>query len=321
MRVFRFTILFCLITASVFADDVRITFVDGDAAWKRMAQNYTRSVRNPEDSLPLFLTEQGFLDNEITASQEKDLKTLNVRFGRRYLIGAIFIEGDRADTFNVNQPFSNDIINDSMNEYLRRYQNGGRYYASMVPVRFEKHDGEIDIYMRLAEGPVVHISEIELVGLKRTDKDFIKKLTGINRGDIISANKIEKSQDNFRSLEFVGLTGSPEIIPNAGYETVRVRYNLMEKQQFYFEGAAGYIPEDDGYYVWYLDLRGRNLFGRGQKAGLLADSREKDKSIFRVYYGQPLLILGMGNVLMSVRIRDYRDQFYEFGVTAAYELA
>ena len=257
----------------------------------------------------------------INIFQDKGSNVLTVRFGPKYIIGTIYIEGDKADTFYVNLPFSNSVVNEWVNEYLGRFQEDGRYYVSMIPVRFEKHDGQIDIYTALAEGPVVHVSDIELVGLKRTDADFIKKLAGINRGDIISASEIKKSQDNINRLDFVGLNGSPAIIPEAGFETVRVRYDLMEKQQFYFEGAGGYIPEDDGYYVWYLDLRGRNLFGRGQKAGLLADSREKHKSIFRVYYGQPLLVLGMGNILLNVQTRDYRDQFYEFAVSAGYELA
>lgn len=295
--------------------------MDGEVGWKRKAESYARSMKSPRDSLSLFLTEQGFLENEIQVSDGDAGMLLNVRFGPRYYIGRIIIEGDINDTISINSAFSNNIFNSTLDEFLRPYQESGRYYVSMIPVRFEKYNDKIDVYMKAAEGPLVHVSDIEFAGLKRTDIDFMRKLVGINRGDIISMDNIDRSQNTLGQLDFAWLTGSPEVIPDAGYETARIRYNLSERQQFYFEGAAGYIPEDDGYYVWYLDIKGRNLFGRGQRAGLLGDSREKYKSIFRVYYGQPLFLLGPGNIQLNIQTRDYRDQFYEFALGARYELS
>ncbi|UCD94627.1 MAG: BamA/TamA family outer membrane protein, partial [Candidatus Zixiibacteriota bacterium] len=104
------------------------------------------------------------------------------------------------------------------------------------------------------------------------------------------------------------------------FESVRIRYDLAERRQFSIEGAGGYIPQNDGYFMWFLDLKGRNIFGRGQKAGLLADRRERNKSVFNVYYGQPTFLLGRGETLVRIGTRDYRDRFYEFGAALRHEM-
>ncbi|HDL03338.1 MAG TPA: hypothetical protein ENH25_04315, partial [candidate division Zixibacteria bacterium] len=175
---------------------------------------------------------------------------------------------------------------------IAQFRNGGHYFTSAVPLGFEKNKNDIELTLQLAKGPVVRISQVELTGLEKTDVGFMRRYIPIRTGDTLKEIAVGGSAEMLEGLDFVTLTGSPEI-----------------------------IPDDDGYYIWYIDLRGRNLFGQGEKAGILADSREKYKSIFRVYYGQPLFLFGPGDFLATVRTRDYRDQFYEFGVSAGYELS
>jgi len=297
-----------------------IDFADGDSAWQNKLRRLAGKPHQKADSLSAFLTDNSFLDNTVSAGAGESGEELHVYFGPRYNLGNIYTHGDFTDTIAVDLPFTADNVNDALDSIAKMQQSRGYYYMAVVPERYEKRDSLINIYVQTVLGPRVSVSGLELTGLKKTDYDFVRRLIDIDEGEALSKENLEQSRRSLSRLDFVSLAGDPEIIPEAGYETARIRYNFAEKQQFYFEGAAGYIPEDDGYYVWYLDTRGRNLFGRGQKAGLLADSREKYKSIFRVYYGQPLFLLGTGDVMLQVQTRDYRDQFYEFGLSANYGL-
>lgn len=320
MRVFRLIISALLLVLAINSIAAELEFLDGDRYMHNRLKKNIEDLDMTLDSLTMFLTDDGYLDNSIEFIENDSDSTIQVRFGPRYYIGRFYISGDVHDTVAVAAPFTSDNFAQVVDSIIESYRAGGYYYMSLIPERYDKRDTLVDIYLKSTRGPLVRVSGVELSGLKRTDVDFLRKYIAIDDGEPISRENINESVEALKKLDFVEPDGAPEIIPDAGYETARVRFGLKEKQQFYFEGAAGYIPEDNGYYVWYLDLRGRNLFGRGQRAGLLADSREEYKSLFRVYYGQPLFLFGPGEMLLTVQTRDYRDQFYEFGVNAAYEL-
>ena len=322
MRIFRLTILLIVLLAvDVISQTTRVAFDDGTEDWQRKVERLAVRPGITVDSLTVYLTDNGFLDNHVRFSKSDSAGIMQVSFGPRYNLGCIIIEGEQSDSLMVNNVFSAENVNGTIDSIIAQFRNDGHYFTSAVPLGFEKNKNDIELTLQLAKGPVVRISQVELTGLEKTDVGFMRRYIPIRTGDTLKEIAVGGSAEMLEGLDFVTLTGSPEIIPDAGYETARVRYGFIEMKQFYFEGAGGYIPDDDGYYIWYIDLRGRNLFGQGEKAGILADSREKYKSIFRVYYGQPLFLFGPGDFLATVRTRDYRDQFYEFGVSAGYELS
>jgi outer membrane protein assembly factor BamA len=82
---------------------------------------------------------------------------------------------------------------------------------------------------------------------------------------------------------------------------------------------GGYLPGEEEEFVYYLNLKGRNLFGRGQKAELLADQSAKNRTRFLIGYGQPLLATGFDFAYLQIGVRDFRDRFYEFAALLKYE--
>lgn len=302
------------------ASETEIKFTDGSDSWHRQVIHYvkTHDTVHLVDSLNLFLTDNGFLDSRVKFGREESRNALQVEFGERYEIGQLIFEEDLTDTLHFNRPLSSENMERAVDSVIQSYQAQGFYFASAVPIRYKKRGRSVDIYLRLLKGPPVTVSSVEIDGTRRTSPDFLRRYMLLEAGDTLHAEKIDESGRAFRKLDFVSLAGEPLVIPDAGYKTARVLYNFLEKKQFYFEGAGGYIPEDDGYFVWFIDLRGRNIFGSGQKAGFLVDKRETYKSVFNVYYGQPVFLLGPGDILLNLRTRDYRDQFYEFGVGLSY---
>lgn len=233
---------------------------------------------------------------------------------------AIILKGDRGDTLMVRGAFTQEVVEPMLESIVRAYQDSGYYYASISPVEATGSGSDVDLHLRIQRGPVVTISGIAIEGLTKTRPGLIRRYIPLASGDTLYQDKVGKSAERVRDLTFVSLEYSPEVRPDPGYQTATVRYVLKERRQFMIDGAVGYVPDDDGYVIWYLNTQARNFLGGGRRVSLLADQREEYKSIFDVRYAQPVFWLGIGEIEGRVHTRDYRDQFYEFGLRATYQL-
>jgi len=177
---------------------------------------------------------------------------------------------------------------------------------------------DIDLHFNLQLGPAVTISLVEYNGLKRTDGELISRYNKIEIGDTLIQSKITNGLRAIEKAGFIAIDGDPKVIPDPGLNTASLSYNFREIRQFHIEGSGGYIPDDEGYFVWYLNLQGKNIFGGGQNASLLADQREKNRSILSIGYSQPVFLISTGEVQVDFYTRDYREQFYEFGINLGY---
>ncbi len=235
-------------------------------------------------------------------------------------LDAIILEGDRTDTVRIDAEFTQQRVEPLLESLLRTYRDSGYYYASISPISATGDDEGVNLHLRVQSGPVVTVSDIRIDGLKKTRPELIRRYLHIAPGDTLFADRIERSAGHLRRLSFVNLERPPDIVPDPGYQTATVHFALSEKRQLLIDGAAGYVPDDDGYVIWYVNLLARNFLGGGRQVSLLADQREKYKSIFDVRYTQPVFWTGIGEIEGRVHTRDYRDDFYEFGVRTAYHL-
>lgn len=320
LRVFRFVIFLILIAALSLAAERKIDFLDGTTGNRNEVQRFLRRFREESvvDSLSRYLTDRGFLDNQTTISEPDSMGTIQLRFGPQYVIGKIVIGGDSNDTLLYGATFEQGEVQRIIDSILAGYQSKGNYYVSLVPSRFAKAGIGIDIYLTLRIGPVVTVSRVEYEGINRTSPELIGKYVRIKEGDTLFSTHAADLLPKTDRIDFLGLSGPPLIVPDMGYQSASVHYQFIESKPFHFEGAGGYVPEGDGYFLWFFDIRGKNIFGGGQKAGLLLDKREKDKSILDFSYGQPVFLLGLGEASLNVHTRDYREGFYEFGINGEY---
>ncbi len=322
MRIFRLTIIVLLLSVSGLRAEVKIIFKDGASDLQQRVRNYAKKQKaaNLTDSLTIYLLNQGFLDNYMNLREKDSIISLSIKFGDRYTVGKIILESDRYDTVEINRPLEEKNINGVLDSIITDFQSRGFYYASAVPVSWEKRGSTVDYYLKFQKGQPVTISSVDLEGLNKTRPSFLQRYLSIGAGDTLEPQKIENSALDFERLDFVRLESPPVIIPEVGLEKADISYHFSELQQYYFEGAGGYIPDDNGYFIWMLNLSGRNIFGAGQRAGLFVDRRERLKSIFRVFYGQPVFLLGPDYAELKIQTRDYREEFYEFGLGLSYDL-
>lgn len=305
-----------LLTCSVRGEEIR--FEGGSATDQG---DLSRLIRAADfdldsDSVQAFLADRGYFDAAIF----DDSSGLAVNFGDRFKAGRIIVQNQNHDTVSIDEYFDRSIIDKSFREILDRYQKNGHFYANLRPIQYDRRDGYIDIIVELQPGPVVTISHIELDGLRKTDPDHIARYINVKSGDTLDSEKLEQSYERLRQLDYITIESPPEIVPEEGYDRARIVYRFSEKKRVYVEGSGGFVPDDDGYFMWYFNGRLRNIFGQGRFVELLIDRREKDKAVFRFNYTQPTFLLGQGRTGIGISTRDYRKQFYEFALTAFYDL-
>lgn len=235
-------------------------------------------------------------------------------------LGKLILEGDRIDTLRIDAVFTQKHVEPILESMLNAYQDSGFYYVSLSPAGAIGEGDTIDLHVHVQRGPVVTISGIGIDGLKKTRPELIRRYIRLSVGDTLFADRINRSADRLRDLSFASLDRPPDVVPDPGYRTATVRYALSEKRQLIIDGAAGYVPDDDGYLIWYMNLQARNFLGGGRQVSLLADQREKYKTVFDVRYAQPVFWMGIGEIGGNVHTRDYRNDFYEFGVGISYQL-
>jgi outer membrane protein assembly factor BamA len=324
LPIFRFILLTLMGLVSICsAAGVDIRFTDGSEYWRARVIRLVADSRPErlEDTLATFLINNGFLDCRVSSSGDSAKAVLSVEFGRLYHVGNFIVKNDfSADTIICNCPFDKEKVESTINELTASYQARGFYFVTVMPSDFVRRNSYVDISLDLQSGPTVTISAVEINGLVRTDEQLIKRYLQIDVGDTVRPEEIIASAGRLRVLDFVSIRDDPAIIPDGDYKSVRVLYNLIENKRFFFEGTGGYVSDAPGSLVWFLHFSGRNLFGAGQRAGLLIDKREKTKSILEITYGQPLLWAGTSDMELGLKTRDYRDQFYEFSVGLFYRM-
>ncbi|MFH2036601.1 MAG: hypothetical protein ABIJ45_09380 [Candidatus Zixiibacteriota bacterium] len=321
MRVFNLIIALLLL---VCIDQVRsqnIVMEPSNALLEKKLQSYIKMNRNniDIDSLHNFMINLGYFDNQVLLESKNEKDYINIKPGNQFNFRHLILTGDMNDTLSFPRTVNNENYSGFLNSVLSEKRNEGYYFASLNLTEITKDNASVDLHYNMQLGPAVTISSIEYLGLKRTDKEFISRYNRIRIGDTLILPRIDAGLSAIERAGFIAVNGEPKIIPDPGLNTATLSYQFREIRQFYIEGAGGYIPEDNGYFVWYLNLKGNNIFGGGQNAGLMIDQREKDRSILSAHYSQPLFLISIGEIQIDLFTRDFRKQFYEFGLNSLYK--
>ncbi len=265
-----------------------------------------------------LLADAGYLEVRAEWLVRDGRSILNITPGDLFRLENIILEGDRHDTTRAVRPFNQENIETLIDSLLALERERGYYYASLAPHEIRKNGSALDIIMKEQRGPCLTVSTVDLHGLRRTRPEFLRRYIDLRAGDTLRPSEMARLARRLGRLGFVSLTGPPEISPEAGYEQAAIRLFFTEPNTFRFEGGGGYIPDDAGYFLWFLNLHLVNLFGRGQELELNFDRREKEKSLFSVSHRRPVFWLGMGTAGIEIATRDYRQSFYEFSLKVDY---
>jgi len=320
LRIFKNILVGIALVAGLSAYSREVMFTDGTVEWRATASRFLEKHAdgNGTDSLAAHLTDCGFLDAAVTDRGDSS-GAISVTFGPRYEIGVVRVEtGDSVEVRRIDKVLERGLLYGIIDSILDDHRNRGYYFAEVVIDSVIRKGNTLDIEMKIHPGAAAVVTDIQFVGLHKTDPRHLEKYLYINRGDTIKPSGVDRAVKNLGRLDYLEMAAQPEIVPEPGFWGSRLVFSIREKKQFYFNGAVGYVPNNGGTLVGYMNFIARNFFGRGRKAEFLFDRRDTNNSTFMVSFRQPVFISGPGLFNTRLKTRDYRDYFYEFGLDADY---
>ncbi|MFH1373023.1 MAG: BamA/TamA family outer membrane protein [bacterium] len=236
-------------------------------------------------------------------------------------IDTIYVtESGRRDTLLVDLAFTAQQLEKLARDILRPYQQRGHYWATAKVTTVRRSASRITLEMNVVGGPLVTLADCFYTGLTRTNPALVARYLPIHTGDTLTEALVDRATTAAAGLDFLTYHSPPVIRPLAGYTDADLQLHFSEKRQFTFSGGGGYLPDDDAGLVWHLNLRFNNLFGSGRRAAVRSQRLQQGHRQLRLHYGQPLFLIGVGQLDIEVGTRDYRDMFYEFSLEGSYVL-
>lgn len=151
-------------------------------------------------------------------------------------------------------------------DFIRFWEREGYLFARAKPSlnpNFETCTTELNIIIDPGERVVV--SEQLYPGLERNEPEFLRRISGVRAGDIITPQKLRNARLN---VENTGLFQSVNEISvvKIGSE-YSLLYDLEERRTNSFDLLFGYVPEPDGgtNFIGSGDLILRNVFFQGSR--------------------------------------------------------
>ncbi|QJW96252.1 outer membrane protein assembly factor BamA [Frigoriglobus tundricola] len=181
-------------------------------------------------------------------------------------------------------PMANGLARQSL---LRKYQDEGRYYATVELVEGNKPT-DARVVFDIVEGPVIKVAAVNFVGNNHADAgrlrtQLVTKRQFIGIGGKFNPTTLDLDQkalvEYYQALGFLGVKMKPEIIRSADLAHVTIVYHIVEGVQYHVSGVqidgAVSVPPEKLAAVTEL------------KAGERYDRRitQRDLTRLRDYYG------------------------------------
>ena len=268
------------------------------------------------DSLNQWLTDAGYLDATVTV----DDTIVLVDAGSQSVLKRLEIQGDTTLSLELERPFTTPDFEETIASLQSDMKASGHFFGS-IQVESVRRDGiDITPTVILRRGPVARLGQLWISGLKRTDPDLVMRHLSARTGDTVTTCLLERIRHRLRGLDFVQPRYSLTLTPLPGYTSVDLVAHLRERKAFDFEGMFGYVPNSDDGLLWSMRLQIINMFGGGRGIALHSSRSSSASKELLVRYHQPLFLLGVGKLVLSVSTRDFPGQFYDFTTSSSYSV-
>ncbi len=245
---------------------------------------YRAVLKDDLTNLIAFYQNQGYLDATITDTTlavDKDKNAVDVKIaideGQLFLIHGITIFGNTVFSDSLlltlvklkeGEPCRRNLIYQGMLDMVSLYANHGYLEASIQPeLKYNRELQTVLIDFTVDEGRQSTVGEIDVRGLKVTNRDVVTRELLFRKGDVVNYTKLLRSE---RSLYLTGLFESVFIRPgdfNDTLETSRpILVDIKEKKSGQFNVTAGYgsVEKASG----RIELASTNLAGTARKAAV-----------------------------------------------------
>ena len=197
-------------------------------------------------------------------------------------------------------------------------QAQGRYLARARVARLERVGRNVRLHVTAAPGPLVKVSRLQIEGLVRTNEAQVRRVLPDIEAQPLDGQTIDLVTAQAAAIDYLAFEAPVGVLLRPGYSEADLVVRFRERRQASFFGGGGYSPDDGAGLVWNANLSLANLFGGGRKVRVRSSRPDKRRTTLSIDYSQPIFWLGVDRLQFAVATRDYRDDFYEFGLTSAY---
>ncbi len=232
---------------------------------------------------------QGYLDVYVSSSFSREANKIHVEYhikeGTRYYLKEIQFKGNQLTTvedlrkqFTIknSEPYQKEKIDAGLNAIESYYLNNGKPYAVFSDNREVIDDSLIILTIYIQENETVYIQDIHYEGMDLVKSFLIRRELKIEKGDIYSREKIEKSQRNIYStglFKFVDFRLTPI---NNDRTRVQLTWTVVEKKPLWvgFRFGVGHESREETSDLTTFDFTAeaghRNLFGTARSISVSA---------------------------------------------------
>ncbi len=207
------------------------------------------------------MRKHGFRDAEIVkdsiyySPDKRDLFIdVYVDEGRRYYFGNVAFEGNTVFPepilqsqllFQKGDIYNQEDFEKSIRENIQNlYYNQGYLFANIQPLEIPVSEDTVDIKIRVNEGHVVRIKEINISGNTKTSEKVVRREFKIYPGDIFNRSKLERSVRDVWVLNyFANVVPDVKLLPNDD-EHVNLDVKIEERSTDTANMSAGFSQRD-----------------------------------------------------------------------------
>lgn len=179
---------------------------------------------------------------------------------------------------------------------LQLYEDTGRPLAQVrvrPQVDTTKGGSGLRVLVRVEEGASLRLTRIELPGSVRTTSGFVKNVTGLRTGDVLSGYDPQAIRQKLQDTGLYRSVAAPELRVQPNGNAV-LRISATEKAPGAFDLVLGYLPpaggRTGGQLVGNGSLELENPFGGGRTGALTLDRRPGQVSLFDVAVSDPYVL-------------------------------
>lgn len=219
-----------------------------------------------------FYKRKGFTDAEVDYSKDVNREkgliyiTLNIKEGKRYLIGSVDLKGldnvPEEEVQEVVELKEGDIYSEEkVQEQVAKIQevafNRGYIFAQVKPVSFVSPEtGMVDLTFEVNENELTYVRMIDIRGNTKTKDKVIRRELKLKPMKTFDGKKLNRSRQNLKNLGFFEeVNFDTEPTDKSNYRDLVVDVKEAKTGSFSFGG--GYSSVDE--FVGFIEVRQRNF--------------------------------------------------------------
>jgi outer membrane protein insertion porin family len=229
--------------------------------WWRGADFNREKYETDKQNLLTFCRKEGFRDAEIErdsvyySEDKRDLYIdVYVDEGHQYYFGDITFEGQTIFPEEIlrsqmivqkGDVYNQENFEKSIRENLQNlYYNEGYLFANILPLEVPVSQDTVDVRIRINEGHVVRIKEINITGNTKTHEKVIRREFKIYPGDTFNRTRLERSVRDVWVLNyFANVVPDVKLLPNDD-KHINLDVNIEERSTDTANMSAGFSQRD-----------------------------------------------------------------------------